>query len=150
MVSYSIGFLPTVVFSASRDAPSNREVVLVGWCLALAVSVVAASAGFGFLACAAGIALLGAVNSVFVSQLNTVVQLHSSNEMKGRVMALWTIVLWGTVPIGTPIVGWVAETFDPRISLLLAATATAIGTFYGQMILRRPKSSVSPSRSVSQ
>ena len=41
--------------------------------------------------------------------------------MRGRVMALYSVVFLGSTPIGGPLVGWLAETAGPRAGLLLAA-----------------------------
>ncbi len=40
--------------------------------------------------------------------------------MRGRVMALYSVVFLGSTPIGGPLAGWLAETYDPRVALLLA------------------------------
>jgi MFS family permease len=40
--------------------------------------------------------------------------------MRGRVMALYSVVFLGSTPIGAPLVGWLSQTYDPRIALLLA------------------------------
>ena len=55
------------------------------------------------------------------------VQLAADPEMRGRVMALYSIVFIGSTPIGAPIVGWLASAVDPRAGLALGAAA-AIGT----------------------
>ncbi|HET8862648.1 MAG TPA: MFS transporter, partial [Solirubrobacterales bacterium] len=44
-------------------------------------------------------------------------------EMRGRVMALYSIVFLGSTPIGAPLTGWLSEAYDPRAALLLAAVA---------------------------
>ena len=42
--------------------------------------------------------------------------------MRGRVMALYSIVFLGSTPIGGPIAGWLGEAFDPRAALVLAGS----------------------------
>ena len=41
--------------------------------------------------------------------------------MRGRVMALYSVVFLGSTPIGGPLAGWLSQTYDPRFALLLAA-----------------------------
>ena len=41
--------------------------------------------------------------------------------MRGRVMALYSVVFLGSTPIGGPLAGWLSEAYDPRVALLLAA-----------------------------
>jgi hypothetical protein len=35
-------------------------------------------------------------------------------------MALYSVVFLGSTPIGGPLVGWLSQTYDPRVALLLA------------------------------
>jgi hypothetical protein len=44
--------------------------------------------------------------------------------MRGRVMALWSVVYLGTTTVGGPIVGLVSEQAGPRAGLALGALAT--------------------------
>lgn len=64
--------------------------------------------------------LLGAAAVTFAATINSTLQLAVSPEMRGRVMALYSVVFLGSTPIGAPLTGWLAQTYDPRIALLLA------------------------------
>ncbi len=67
--------------------------------------------------------LLGAAAVVFAAAINSGLQLESAPEMRGRVMALYSIVFVGTTPIGGPLAGWLGGAVSPRASLLLAGLA---------------------------
>ncbi len=69
------------------------------------------------------LAALGAAAVIFVSSVNSTLQLAVSSEMRGRVMALFSIVFLGSTPIGGPLSGWLAEAYDPRLTLVLAGVA---------------------------
>jgi MFS family permease len=69
------------------------------------------------------LALLGAASVTFAATINSSLQLAVSPQMRGRVMALYSIVFVGSTPIGGPLAGWLSETYDPRVALLLAASA---------------------------
>jgi MFS family permease len=69
---------------------------------------------------------LGAASTGFISNANALLQLGSAPEMRGRIMALFSIVFVGSTPIGGPLVGWIAEAFGPRASMVLAGTATLV------------------------
>jgi len=43
--------------------------------------------------------------------------------MRGRVMALYSIVFLGSTPIGAPLAGYLSETIDPRAALVMAGVA---------------------------
>jgi MFS family permease len=69
------------------------------------------------------LALLGAAAVTFAATINSTLQLAVSSEMRGRVMALYSVVFLGSTPIGGPLTGWLAETYDPRVTLLLAGAS---------------------------
>jgi MFS family permease len=69
------------------------------------------------------VALLGASAVTFAAAINSSLQLSVEPEMRGRVMALYSVVFLGSTPIGGPLAGWLAEAYDPRVALLLAAVA---------------------------
>lgn len=69
------------------------------------------------------LALLGAAAVTFAAAINSSLQLAVEPQMRGRVMALYSIVFLGSTPIGGPLAGWLAEAYDPRVALLLAAIA---------------------------
>jgi MFS family permease len=53
-------------------------------------------------------------------------QLAVEPAMRGRVMALYSVVFLGSTPIGAPLVGWIAEVAGPRAGLLLGAAAALV------------------------
>ena len=57
---------------------------------------------------------------------NSLLQLTSSAEYRGRVMSLYMLVFMGSTPIGAPIIGWIGETLGPRWALGLGASALGI------------------------
>ncbi|MGN6557482.1 MAG: MFS transporter [Solirubrobacterales bacterium] len=67
--------------------------------------------------------LLGAASVTFAATINSTLQLAVSPEMRGRVMALYSVVFLGSTPIGGPLTGWLAQSYDPRVALLLAAAS---------------------------
>jgi len=69
------------------------------------------------------LALLGGAAVTFAAAINSSLQLAVEPAMRGRVMALYSIVLLGSTPIGGPLAGWLSEAYDPRVALLLAASA---------------------------
>jgi MFS family permease len=65
----------------------------------------------------ATLVVLGFVSIVFMITANTTLQLTARPEMRGRVMALYSVVFLGGTPIGAPIAGWTAEWLGPRWGL---------------------------------
>jgi MFS family permease len=59
----------------------------------------------------------------FSAGINSTMQLAVTPAMRGRVMALYSMVFLGSTPIGAPLVGWLAEVAGPRAGMALGACA---------------------------
>ena len=55
------------------------------------------------------LAVLGCCQILFTTGCNTTLQLTAPNELRGRVMGLYTVTFAGMTPFGSLLVGWVAE-----------------------------------------
>lgn len=110
--------------------------------------LVGASAGFGILslvaATAPSLALeavalvpLGAASVIFGANINSALQLASEPSMRGRVMALYSIVFLGSTPIGAPIAGYLSEAFDPRLALVMAGVAGLLAAVLARIAFER-------------
>jgi MFS family permease len=64
-------------------------------------------------------------------------QLAVEPAMRGRVMALYSVVFLGSTPIGAPLVGWIAEVAGPRAGLLLGAAAALAAAAGGGIAFAR-------------
>jgi MFS family permease len=73
---------------------------------------------------------LGFTSLMLISGTNAVVQLKADPAMRGRVLALVSMVFLGSTPIGGPLVGWISETFDARAGLLIGGVATGLATVW--------------------
>jgi MFS family permease len=83
-----------------------------------------------------GIALVivGVSAQTFTTSTNSLIQLSSEPAMRGRVVAILFAIALGTTPLGSPLVGWVADTFGPRWALGVGAAsgfgAAIVGIHY--------------------
>ena len=69
------------------------------------------------------LAPLGAASVTLAASVNSSLQLASDPVMRGRVMALYSIVFLGSTPIGAPLAGCLSEALDPRAALVMAGVA---------------------------
>jgi MFS family permease len=71
---------------------------------------------------------VGAGSMVLFNATIVGLQLGSSPEMRGRVMAMFSMVFFGSYALGGPLSGWVAERYGARVALGGGAVASlAIG-----------------------
>lgn len=113
---------------AGRRRPTDRVLLVTG--LASGVLLAAAAATTWLLLVLPLLALAGGAGIAFFSTANARIQLVAAGELRGRVMALYSLVFLGSMPIGAPVVGWVAQRFGAQVALggggLIAATAVAV------------------------
>jgi MFS family permease len=85
------------------------------------------------------LALLGAAAVIFAASVNSSLQLAVEPAMRGRVMALYSVVFLGSTPIGGPLTGWLSEAYDPRVALLLAAISGLSAAWAARVCFARLK-----------
>jgi MFS family permease len=83
---------------------------------------------------------LGAASVTFAAGVNSSLQLAVEPEMRGRVMALYSVVFLGSTPIGAPLVGWLAQAAGPRAGLWAGAAAALLAAAAARVALRRTSS----------
>jgi MFS family permease len=85
--------------------------------------------------------VLAGTCSIFYTSLgNTILQLTSSPQMRGRVMSFWSIAFLGSTTIGGPAVGWFAQVAGDRWGLALGGFAALAAGLLGLANLRKPAS----------
>jgi MFS family permease len=87
---------------------------------------------FGF-----AIMAIGWCAQTFMTTANTTVQLWTQPAMRGRVMAIYMGIVQGCTPIGAPFVGWVANNYGARWSLMVGAAAAVLAVVVGIRYLVR-------------
>jgi MFS family permease len=110
--------------------------------------LVGSVAAFGLLSFAAALAPtivieaaflfpIGAASLAFVATANSTVQLASSQQMRGRVMSLFGLVLLGSGPPSGLLSGWMAGQFGPRSILLLSGVSCVLAATVAALTARR-------------
>ena len=127
-VAMGIGSVAGALATGTRSRIAPR--LLVGAALAFGALALVAAAAPSLPLAVAILVPLGAATVTFAAGVNSALQLSARPDMRGRVMALYSVVFLGTTPIGGPLVGWLAEVAGPRAGLVLsgaAALAAATG-----------------------
>ncbi len=110
--------------SAARSKPRARALCLaaIGWGAAITVAALAPSLWSELVV----LLFVGYGSITFNSYAKTTLQLAARPEMRGRVMALWALAWQGSTPIGGPLVGWIAQSADPRWALIVGGIPTLL------------------------
>ena len=122
------------IFFASRKGIMPYK--LVGASLLFGLAVLAAAFMPSLLLSGAALVAVGMCSINFSSLGNSVLQLESSPQMRGRVMSFWSVAFLGSTTIGGPVVGWFAEAAGARWGLALGGMAALIAAALGAVTLR--------------
>jgi MFS family permease len=80
---------------------------------------------------------LGAASVTFAAGVNSSLQLAAGGELRGRIMALYSVVFVGSTPIGAPLVGGLAELAGPRAGMALGGAAALVAAVWGRWAFAR-------------
>lgn len=112
-----LGAIAGAIANGTRS--SVRPALLAGASAAFGALVVAAALAPSTMVAALALVPVGAASVVFAASVNSFLQLAVAPHMRGRVMALYSVVFLGSTPIGGPLMGWVAGAAGPRAALAL-------------------------------
>jgi MFS family permease len=124
-----------LVAARRRSRPRGR--FIVGMSIAFGLIEIAAGLMPSYWSYAAILPLMGLAALLTLTASNASVQLAVAPKLRGRVMALYAMVLMGGTPIGSPILGWVGQTFGPRWTLIGGGGLTVIGVLISVAVLAR-------------
>lgn len=119
------GSLAGALLAARRTKPRLSFVVLYG----AAFSLVEIAAGLmpSYVTFAALLPLLGLCALTMITSANAMIQMTSTPMMRGRVSALYLMIFMGGTPFGSPVIGWVGETFGARWMLIGGGAVSFVG-----------------------
>lgn len=131
-----VGAVAGGLFVAVRGAGQPELLVTAAYSLGLAIAATAFAPylWMGYVT----LVLVGAASTAFLTLSNSVLQLQSVPEMRGRVVGLFVVAILGARPIGAPVVGWISERLGPRFGLGLGALAAISAAIWAQGRLAAP------------
>jgi MFS family permease len=132
---FASGALAGALLAARRRRPGFRLVLAAAplfGILEVLTGLMPTFWSFLILLVPTGLALL-----TFTTAANSATQLNTAPDMRGRVMGLYLLVFLGGAPFGSPLVGWIAEQFGVRMSLIAggvisAAAAIAVAVLFAR------------------
>jgi MFS family permease len=135
--AFAAGALGGALWSARHVRPSLRLQFMAAFAfgvLEVVAGLMPAYWSFLALLVPTGLALL-----IYTTTANLATQLGCAPEMRGRVMGVYLLVFLGGAPLGSPLVGWLAELFGPRMSLISGGVISAAATVAVSVLLARSR-----------
>jgi MFS family permease len=82
-------------------------------------------------------ALVGGTSVAYMTATTAIVQLRSQQQMIGRVLALQTVLLVGTTPIGGPLLGALSDVAGARSPVIVGGVAAVVAATFGVVMATR-------------
>jgi MFS family permease len=133
----AVGALTGALLAARRQKPRLRLLVfsaIAFGMLEVVTGLMPTYLTFLVLLVPTGVALL-----TFNTAANATMQLGVPAEMRGRVMGLYMLVFAGSAPVGSPLVGWLAQQLGPRSGLILGGSVSLVAALVvAALLMPRP------------
>jgi MFS family permease len=133
--AFSAGGLVGALLVARRSTVSIRTVAVGAAGLGATMLVLSAvpSVALAFVVAT----LVGAASVAYMTATTAIAQLRTEPHMIGRVLALQTVLLVGTAPIGGPILGAIADAVGVRAPVLIGGVAALAAAAFGVLAAHR-------------
>ncbi len=132
---FALGALGGALLAARRGRPTLR--LLLATSFAFSVFEIITGMVPSYLTFLVALVPTGVAMITFTTAANSSTQLNTAPEMRGRVMGLYMLVLLGGTPIGSPLVGWLAEVSGVRLSLIAGGVISLLATVVVAYLLAR-------------
>jgi MFS family permease len=131
----AVGAVLGAILSARRKSLRLRSIAFLTGAYGLAILLAGAVPLYGvFLA---GVVGLGVFRLLFATGADAMVQLSSNPSIRGRVIALYTVVLMGGQAAGGVLIGWIAEVLGMSVAFIVAGGVPFLAAIVVAIVLAR-------------
>ncbi len=131
--AFGIGAVMGALGSQRLRAQFNSEMLIRFGALALGAAAIVIALSSWLVVSGLALVLAGAGWLVTLSTFNVTVQLATPRWVVARALAIYQMMAFGGMAIGSWLFGWVAEVFSIEISLMATAAVTIVGAATGLM-----------------
>jgi MFS family permease len=124
------------VATVAEKAKSKKRILTVGIVI-LSVSLFTISLTKEYSIALIPLPFIGMGMIMFLSTANTLVQTNVSDEYRGRVMGMWTLVFGGSMPVGAVLSGTVAEYLGVPLTIQICSCLCIIAAISAAILSRR-------------
>ena len=142
--SFSAGALVGALAVARRRSVEIGTVAVGAACLGVSMLALSFVPNIGFAIVVA--AVVGAGSVAFMTAATAIAQIRSDQEMIGRVLAIQTVLIIGTTPIGGPILGVISDAIGARSPVFIGGVGALAAALFGLLAERRARRRASTSR----
>jgi MFS family permease len=133
--AFSGGAVLGALVVARRTTATIRTVAIGAACLGVAMLLLSAVPNVAFAVVLA--AAVGAASVAYLTATVALAQIRTEQHMIGRVLAIQTVLLVGTTPIGGPILGAIADAVGARAPVVIGGVGALMAAAFGMWAARR-------------
>ena len=122
---FGIGSLAAAISTAYGKTPSMRRILLAAAVFSVLLGLTAISHVFA--ATALILAALGGAGIIFATAVNTLMQLNTPDELRGRVMSINVLLVLGSTPVGAFLIGLMSDHLGVPAAILTCALLCLLG-----------------------
>jgi MFS family permease len=131
---FSVGGLIGAFAVARRSNVTTRTIIAASVALGLAMLGLSAVPNVALAAVVA--VAIGAASVSYITATTSIAQIRTEQQMIGRVLAIQTVLLIGTTPVGGPILGALADSVGARAPVLIGGIAALVAAAFGLVATR--------------
>jgi len=122
--SMGIGsLLGSLIFASSKKGQFGKQMLFKS-SIMLAIFSVTTGFSHNYYLSLLNVAGIGFFSMIFMTTVNSTIQLNSSDEYRGRAMSLYTLFLSGSTPIGNLLTGTITQKFGADICFIFNGILT--------------------------
>ncbi|MEA2504336.1 MAG: hypothetical protein QOG36_1379 [Actinomycetota bacterium] len=133
--TFSAGAVVSALVIANKNLVHIRHIVIGSAALGLTMLGLATVPNVGVAIPAAF--LVGLTSILYMTSTTAIIQVEADPALHGRILALQTFVLGGTIVLGGPILGWLADTMGARAPIVLGGIVCLVAAVWGLATNRR-------------
>src|SRR5215469_9678569 len=134
---FAFGALGGALLAARRSRPTLG--LLLATSMAFSVLEIITGIMPDYLSFLAALVPTGLTLLTFTTAANSRTQLSTAPDMRSRVMGLYLLLFLGGTPLVSPMVGWVAQTFGARMSVVAGGVISGVATIAIGFLLARKR-----------
>ncbi|MBV7362874.1 MFS transporter [Actinomycetaceae bacterium TAE3-ERU4] len=131
----ALGSLAGALVAAGRNTPRVRTVIGATFAFGITEGFLALAPNYWSYALIS--IPLGFFTLTMIISANAAIQITTDAQVRGRVMAIYTMLFLGATPIGSPLVGWIAQNMGPRWSIGVGAIGSILAALLASLWIYR-------------
>jgi len=124
--SLGAGSLIGALLMSLKSKSGPNKILMIGSSIGIGIMLIFTGISNLYYFTALSLAITGILNMFFSTTANSMLQLNSKDEYRGRVMSVYSLVFAGFTPLGSLLSGIVAEKFGANICFMLSGISTIV------------------------